>query len=181
MNGTDAGGVHGAMETIVTSDVVGQPVAFEVFFEAERVRLQRALYLLTGNPEEAEEVLQESFIAVWERWDRVGAMDDPTGYLYRTALNRYRSRLRRVARVARLAIGHAHGRDGFAEAEDRVEVARALAALSPRRREAIVLTELLGYGSADAGRVMGVADATVRRLAQDARADLRATLEDADD
>ena len=107
-------------------------------------------------------------------------MDDPTGYLYRTALNRYRSRRRRVGRAARLAIGQAHGRDGFAEAEDRVEIARALAALSPRRREAIVLTELLEYGSAEAGRIMGVADATVRRLAQDARADLRVTLEDHD-
>ena len=112
----------------MTGDVVGQPVAFEAFFEAERARLQRALYLLTGNAEEAEEVLQESFIALWERWDRVGAMEDPTGYLYRTALNRYRSRLRRVGRAARLAIGQAHGRDGFAEAEDRVEIARALAA-----------------------------------------------------
>lgn len=180
MNGTDAVGVHGPMETIVTSEVAGRPVAFEAFFEAERVRLLRALYLLTGNEEEAEEVQQESFIALWERWDRVGAMDDPTGYLYRTALNRYRSRRRRVGRAARLAIGQAHGRDGFAEAEDRVEIARALAALSPRRREAIVLTELLEYGSAEAGRIMGVADATVRRLAQDARADLRATLEDHD-
>ena len=72
---------------------------------------------------------------------------------------------------------HAVGRDGFADAEDRVEIARALARLSPRRREAIVLTELLGYGSAEAGRVMGVADATVRRLAQDARAELKTTLE----
>ena len=115
---------------------------------------------------------------VWERWERVGAMVDPTGYLYRTALNRYRSRLRRTARAARRAVGLADGRDGFAEAEDRVALAAALAKLSPRRREAIVLTELLGYGSAEAGRVMGVADATVRRLAQDARAELRNELED---
>ena len=177
MNGTDTWGVHGQMESIVTSEATERPFAFEGFFEAERSRLLRALYLLAGNREEAEEVLQESFIAIWERWDRVGAMEDPTGYLYRTALNRYRSRLRRAGRAARRAIGQAHGRDGFADAEDRVEIARALARLSPRRREAIVLTELLGYGSAEAGRVMGVADATVRRLAQDARAELRTTLE----
>ncbi len=177
MNGTHAGGVHGPVETIVTSDGVKQPVAFEAFFEAERVRLQGALYLLTGNTEEAEEVLQEAFIAIWERWDRVGAMADPTGYLYRTAMNRWRSRLRRAGRTARRVIGQAQGRDGFADVDDRVEIARALAALSPRRREAIVLTELLGYASAEAGRVMGVADATVRRLAQDARAEVRATLE----
>ena len=167
----------GPMEATITSETDERPITFEEFFEAERTRLLRALYLLTGNREEAEEVLQESFIAVWERWDRVGTMDEPTGYLFRTALNRYRSRVRRAGRAARRAVGHAHGGDGFAEAEDRVEIARALADLSPRRREAIVLTELLGYGSAEAGRLMGVADATVRRLAQDARADLKTTLE----
>jgi RNA polymerase sigma factor (sigma-70 family) len=166
----------GQMERTVTTHAAA-PVAFEGFFEDERRRLLRALYLLTGNREEAEEVLQESFIAVWERWDRVGAMDEPTGYLYRTALNRYRSRLRRAGRAARRAVGQADGRDGFADAEDRVELGRALAQLSPRRREAIVLTDLLGYGSAEAGRLMGAADATVRRLAQDARNELRTTLE----
>jgi RNA polymerase sigma factor (sigma-70 family) len=180
MNGTDAGGVHGPMGTILTDDAVYRPLAFEAFFDAERVRLFRALYLLTGNPEEADEVLQEAFIAIWERWDQVGAMDDPTGYLYRTAMNRCRSRFRRASRAARRAIGQAHGRDGFADAEDRLDLAKALRALSPRRREAIVLTGLLGYGSADAARVMGIADATVRRLAQEARADLRATMEDPD-
>jgi RNA polymerase sigma factor (sigma-70 family) len=177
MNETDAGGVHGRVETILTSEGANQPLAFEAFFEAERVRLLRALYLLSGNTEEAEEVLQEAFIALWERWDRVGAMEDPTGYLYRTAMNRWRSRLRRTGRAARRAIGQAHGGDSFADVEDRVELARALTALSPRRREAIVLTELLGYPSAEAGRVMGIADATVRRLAQEARSQLRTTLE----
>jgi RNA polymerase sigma factor (sigma-70 family) len=168
------------VETILTSEGANQPLAFEAFFEAERVRLLRALYLLSGNTEEAEEVLQEAFIAIWERWDRVGAMADPTGYLYRTAMNRWRSRLRRAGRAARRMIGQAHGHDDFADVEERVELARALTALSPRRRQAIVLTELLGYSSAEAGRVMGVADATVRRLAQDARSELRATLEVSD-
>ena len=169
----------GQMEQTVAGSV-SEPLAFERFFEDERTRLLRALYLLTGNREEAEELLQESFLAVWERWERVGVMDEPTGYLYRTALNRHRSRLRRVGRAARRAVGQADGRDGFADAEDRVELGRALAQLSPRRREAIVLMDLLGYGSAEAGRLMGAADATVRRLAQDARSEVRTILEVAD-
>jgi len=174
MNGTGTFGVHGAMEEAVTAS----PPVFDDFFEAERGRLLRALYLLTGNAEEAEEVLQDAFLAIWERWDRVGAMDDPTGYLFRTALNRYRSGLRRAARAARRTIGQAHGGDLFAQADERDALARALAKLSPRRREAIVLTVLLGYGSAEAGSVMGIADGTVRRLTQEARERLRIDLED---
>ena len=162
---------------LATDEAVSDAQSFEEFFEIESPTMFRRLCLVTGNRHEAEEVMQDAFLKVFERWDRVRLMEDPTGYLYRTALNRYRSRLRRAGRAARRVIGQAHGRDGFADAEDRVEIARALARLSPRRREAIVLTELLGYGSAEAGRVMGVADATVRRLAQDARAELRTTLE----
>lgn len=181
MNATDASGVHGSMETIVTAADMSEPVPFEEFFDAERRRLLRALVLLTGNPEEAEEVLQDAFIAVWERWDRVGRMDDPTGYLFRTAMNRHRSAVRRAARAARRATGQAHGGDLFAEADERDAVARALATLSVRQRQAIVLTELFGYGSAEAGRAMGVRDVTVRRLAQDARGHLREALEENDD
>ena len=154
---------------------------FEDFFEAERGRLLRALYLLTGNREEAEEVLQDAFVAVWERWDRVQTMDDPTGYLYRTALNRHRSALRRAARAARRAVGQAEGGDLFAQADERDALARALAKLSPRRREAIVLTELLGYDSPGAARVMGITDTTVRRLTQQARERLRDDLGDPGD
>ncbi|HEY8018983.1 MAG TPA: sigma factor, partial [Actinomycetota bacterium] len=114
------------METVVTA----APAAFEDFFEAERARLLRALYLLTGNAQEAEEVLQDSFMAVWERWDRVSTMDDPTGYLFRTALNRHRSGVRRATRAARRTIGLADGGDLFAAADERDALARALATLS---------------------------------------------------
>jgi len=34
---------------------------------------------------------------VLERWDRVGVMDSPAGYAYRTALNLQRKRIRRLA------------------------------------------------------------------------------------
>jgi DNA-directed RNA polymerase specialized sigma24 family protein len=28
---------------------------------------------------EAEEIMQDAFLALWERWERVSAIDDPTG------------------------------------------------------------------------------------------------------
>ena len=44
---------------------------FEAFFEAHRRRLYGALTLVTGNRFEAEEIMQDAFLRVWERWDRV--------------------------------------------------------------------------------------------------------------
>jgi DNA-directed RNA polymerase specialized sigma24 family protein len=41
--------------------------------------------------------MREALLKVWERWDHVRTLDDPIGYLYRTAMNLHRKRLRRAA------------------------------------------------------------------------------------
>jgi DNA-directed RNA polymerase specialized sigma24 family protein len=51
------------------------PASFEAFFESGHGRLLRALFLVTGNAQEAEEIVQDAFVAVWERWDRVGTIE----------------------------------------------------------------------------------------------------------
>ena len=56
---------------------------FEAFYENTHSRLYTALCLVTGSRHEAEDVMQEAFVRVWERWDKVGRLEAPTGYLYR--------------------------------------------------------------------------------------------------
>ena len=86
---------------------------------------------------------------VWERWDRVRAMDDPTGYLYRTAMNAFRSRVRRALTAARRAVTMGEQHDDFARIDERDAMARALGRLSRRQRAAMVVPrtgrERLGY------------------------------------
>jgi RNA polymerase sigma-70 factor, ECF subfamily len=55
------------------------PLAFEEFYETERERLFRALLLVTHDSAEAEDLMQEAFVRMWERWDRVGTLDEPVG------------------------------------------------------------------------------------------------------
>lgn len=153
------------------------PVAFEDFFEAERRGLFGAVYLLTGDVDEAEEIVQDAFLALWERWDRVGAMEHPSGYLYRTAMNGFRSRRRRLARAARRLLPWPGSEDPYEAVDLHDEVVHALRGLAPRQRAAIVLTELLDYGSAEAAELLGVRPATVRNLAMQARAALKRAME----
>jgi RNA polymerase sigma factor (sigma-70 family) len=153
--------------------------SFEAFFERERPRLFRALLVLTHNAHEADELLQDAFCKVWERWDVVGAMADPTGYLYRTAMNAYRSGARRAVRAGRLAVHLAPASDPFEEVATRDEAYRALGRLTRRRRSAIVLVDLLGFDSEEAGRILGIRAGTVRRLVSQARATLAAGGRDA--
>ena len=74
-----------------TLDELEASRTFETFYQAEARTLFRRLWLVTGNRAEAEELMQDAFLRVWERWDRVGGMDDPLGYLYRTAMNLFAS------------------------------------------------------------------------------------------
>jgi DNA-directed RNA polymerase specialized sigma24 family protein len=68
----------------------GEAVPFEGFFEDQKERLLRILSVITGSRAEAEDLAQEAFTRVFERWESVAAMEDPAGYLHR----------RRVARIS---------------------------------------------------------------------------------
>jgi len=158
-----------------------RPTDFEVFFEQHHERLFRALWLLTRNRQEAEEVMQDAFLRLWERWDKVVGGPDPVGYLYRTALNVWRSRLRRAAVAARKVIHHIQADDELAGVEERDAVVRALAPLPPRQRAAIVLLDVLDLSSERAGEVLGIRPVTVRVLAARAREALAQEMEERHD
>jgi RNA polymerase sigma-70 factor (ECF subfamily) len=163
------------------SDVDDLVTTFEMFVDAETARFHGALRLLTRDRVEAEDLMQDAYLKVWERWAHVRSLDDPTGYLYRTAMNLYRKRRRRAAVAIRHAIRPRPPRDQLDEVESRDEVLRALATLSPRQRMSLVLTDLLDYSSEEAARLMGVKATTVRVLASQGRAALRAGTGDDDD
>jgi RNA polymerase sigma-70 factor, ECF subfamily len=154
-------------------DPLDQDPSFEQFFDAERTRLFGALAVMSGNRTEAEEVMQDAFLRVWERWDRVSEMESPEGFLYRTALNVYRKRLRRAAIAVRKATTLLPEDDSLGGVEARDEVARLLRGLTQREREAIVLTAYLGYAIEEAGELLGIRPNTVRVLTSRARATLR--------
>ena len=149
------------------------PQSFEELFLDVHDRLYRALYFITGSSADAEELMQDAFLKLWERWDRLDTIEDPVAYLFRVALNGVRMRARRVRMAARRIIPAAGSRDPFDDIHVREDVRRMLRGISPRQRTAIVLTEILGYGSEQAARIMGIQPSTVRVLASQGRAALK--------
>ena len=148
---------------------------FDTFFEEEHERLFKALYFVTGNRHDAEELMQDAFLRLWERWDEIDRIDDPTAYLFRVALNGFRMRRRRAAMAIRKVIPVPETRDAFLDVEMRADVRRLLLDLTPRQRAALVLVDLLGYPSERAARILRVRPSTVRALATKGRKVLRAT------
>jgi RNA polymerase sigma factor (sigma-70 family) len=154
------------------------PQTFEDLFAEQHERLYRALYLIVGNTHEAEELTQDAFLQVLERWDHI---DNPAGYLYRSALNATRRRFRRLTLAAKRTLTPGQPEDPFAAADLRDEVVRALRELPERQRAALVFLDLLDYRSEDAADVLGISAATVRSLASHARAAMKLSLEAGDD
>lgn len=147
---------------------------FEEFYEETFRRLFTALCLVTGNRHEAEEVAQEAYLRVFERWDRIGALEDPTGYVFRVSMNVFRNRFRRASLGTRRLFSLAPPQtDDLAAVEDRDELVRLLRELNPQERAAVLLTSILDYSAEEAGRMLGVVPSSVRSLTTRARARMK--------
>ena len=153
------------------------PLTFELFFAREQERLLRALSVITGSRREAEDLAQEAFTKVFERWDAVSTMESPAGYLHRTAMNLFRNQYRRAKVALGRAVGLGPQHDVFKPVEDRDAATRALGALTARQRAALVLTEAMGYSGQEAGELLGIKASTVWALTHQARNVLHGTEE----
>jgi RNA polymerase sigma factor (sigma-70 family) len=163
-------------EVNLSSEVPAAALDFESFFRAEYRSLCQALVLLVGDAFEAEEIAQETMTRVLERWDRVGTMDSPAGYAYRTALNLQRKRIRRLAVRAKRRFAPVPVADIGPAASDRQDVRRALQELPVGPRTALILVDWLDMDTEEAGRILDLKPASVRVRLHRARSALRDAL-----
>ena len=108
----------------------------------------------------------------WENWDRVGALSNVAGYLYRvgsTAATRNRPRDVLTDRP----LTESTAADGTIDPD----LVAALDGLSPQQRAAVVLVHGHGYTLRDAAEVLGLNPSTVRIHVQRGLTKLRRTLE----
>jgi RNA polymerase sigma-70 factor (ECF subfamily) len=154
---------------------VADRARFDSFFESEYERLFKAMYFVTGSRQDSEDILQDAFLKLWERWDRIDRIADPTAYLFRVALNGFRMTRRRAAMAMRKVVRLQESEpDVFSQAEMRADVRRLLLGLTPRQRAALLLVDLYGYPSEQAARILRIRPSTVRALATQGRKALRA-------
>lgn len=153
--------------------------ALEQLYAAHYAGLVRLAVLLLRDQGLAEDVVQDSFVAVHQRWDRVEPAKAPA-YLRQTVVNRSRSALRHRGVAERHRPDPApHGvpaDHGVLQAERRAAVLDALAALPTRQREVIVLRHYLDLSEADIAATLGISRGAVKSHASRAAAALRARL-----
>lgn len=105
----------------------------------------------------------------WENWDTVSVMANPTAYLY--TVGRSRTRWHQ-----RLAAASSIADEGSLDKSQDPDLIRALAQLSARQRECVVLIEALGFTYREASELLGISRSSVQRHTERALAKLRKEL-----
>ncbi|MEO7069224.1 MAG: sigma-70 family RNA polymerase sigma factor [Nostocoides sp.] len=155
--------------------------AFEQLVKAKAEGLARLAYLLTGNAQDAEDLVQTTFLRAYTHRRRIVEMDAPTAYLRTILLNAHLSDRRAAAcRVQTQTLG-----DTEPAAPDRTEglaaddaVWRLLATLPKQQRATLVLRVYLGMKAKEIADVLGVGEPTVRSNAARGLESLRRQLAD---
>ena len=114
---------------------------FDELYRASRDRLAVQLAALTGNPSDANDVVQEAFMRAWLRWGTIGGYDDPEAWVRRVGHNLAVSRWRKARKLVLQASV------SVARTESpgpRVPILAALQALPVAERRAIVLHHVAG-------------------------------------
>lgn len=154
----------------------GETAAAELpeLFRRHHAELLRLAVLIVRDQPTAEDVVQDVFTRLHARGHRAGDLDESLLYLRAAVLNGCRSVLRRQAIGSRLGslqswpyprLMTRSAEQEAIRAEDRDEVLRALAKLSARRREVLVLRYYLNLSEAEIAATLGISTGTVKSTA----------------
>jgi RNA polymerase sigma-70 factor (sigma-E family) len=157
------------------ADVDGED--FAAFVAGSLPALLRFGHVLTGNPQEAEDLVQEALAKSLRRWRRVRA-DNPVAYTRRIMINTHLTRWRRWGARVRLGdVPEAATDDvGLQRGEDWDALRRALALVPLRQRAVLVLRYLEDLPDATIATLLGCSPGTVRSHAARGLAALRPLL-----
>ncbi len=162
----------------------GDSLAFDEMVDRYGNDLYRLALSFVGNPDDAEDILQETLTAAFERRKSFKGESSLKTWLI-SILVRRAARHHRYRRIWKTVSIHLLGgieEPGFAEStalspakelELRIDVRRMLNALSRKYREVLVLREVLGLSYQEISEALGIPTGTVESRLFRAREDLR--------
>ena len=168
---------------VVVAVRAGDRTAFERLFRSWYARLADYAARIAPSRDAAEDVVQEVFIAVWNRRDALPDADKLAAYLHRAVRNRALNQLRSQRGTERLSADDDGGPAVSASIETELEDAdlaaaaqTALNALAPRTREVFLLSREQGLTYNEIAVTLEISVKTVETLMGRALRALRTTL-----
>jgi len=147
--------------------LVRRELGFAGFVRENMPALLRTAYLLTGNGQQAEELVQDTLVRLYPKWARVEAADVPLAYVRRSIANAHINQMRRSGR-RELAFEQVPERsdphDALGQLADRDQIWAGLRLLSARQRAALVLRFFEDLSDEQTAAALGCRVGTVRSL-----------------
>ena len=152
---------------------------FSAFVRARQRSLARLGYLLTGDPQSAEDLVQSALMKVYVRWRRLDDIESPEAYVRRVMVNEHISRWRRFRLRREVPDSDLIVRmDPAGRADQPVddELWAHVRSLAPQQRAAVVLRYYEDLSEAETARVLGCSVGTVKSHTSRAISSLRAKM-----
>jgi RNA polymerase sigma-70 factor (sigma-E family) len=154
---------------------------FDHFVADSTDTLLRTAFLIVWDLPEAEDIVQETLLAVARRWPRVRRMEHPVAYARRILINRALKGAGRRTRARNELTGETPGERADHSAGPEVieiqdELMRALAELPPRQRAVLVLRYFLDLPEAEVAAALHCSLGTVKSTAARGLARLEQTM-----
>jgi len=164
----------------------GDPDAFDQLVVRHQSAVYRAALAALRNPADAEEVAQDAFVRAWSNLNRFRGDSSFKTWLLTIAWNQAMSRRRRLTGWFRSAASlddvaepvDAGRRQDAAvhDAQLQRHARQAIQALTPKLRDALLLSQSGDYGYDEIGAVLGIAVGTVKWRVSEARRRVREQL-----
>jgi RNA polymerase sigma-70 factor (ECF subfamily) len=167
---------EGHLAGLIAAAREGDRAALEALLESIERRVYGFAYRLTGNRAVAEDVAQEVFLKICRRLHqyRGGSF---LGWTYRIVVRQVQDWRRAAGPVTEELPDALASRPADAEREEQLRrLEAAMQVLTEKERQALVLTEIEGFTSVEAARVLGCLAITVRVRTATARKKLRRAL-----
>jgi RNA polymerase sigma-70 factor (ECF subfamily) len=184
-------------EELIQAVVTGEKAAFDVLVKRHKVRLYNYLLRLLRNPDEAEEVAQETFVRAYIHAEKYRTIARFSTWLYTIGTNLVRNRIRKYKsrpKFFSLALGRsdddeddrgsidlpddADNPDRTLEKQELQElVAQGIEGIPLRYREAFVLREINQFTYEEIAEITGLKLGTVRSRINRGRGHFRAIME----
>ncbi|WP_112246541.1 SigE family RNA polymerase sigma factor [Kribbella monticola] len=147
------------------------------FFVARAAGLRRTAYLMCGDWQLAEDLVQTTFVRLYQHWPRV-RRETADAYARRILTNLFLSRRKKSSReqVTEDVPERPGQHDTDHEVGDRIDLAQAMAGLSDRQRAIVALRFVDDLSVAEVAELLGIAEGTVKSHSARALQTLRAVL-----
>lgn len=177
-------------EVLVEQVREGRERALEDLIERYRSRVYRLAYRFTSGREDAEEVVQEVFMTLYQKLDQFEGKSSFSTWLYRVTVNTSLMKLRGQGQTELVPIDdfsedHFQHEEESANPDETViteealsRIEKAVGRLPDEFKTVVILRDIEGFSNEETGQILGISTAAVKSRLHRGRAYLRKRLKD---